>query len=199
MEYKLVGSDNSIQKQIEVLETILRMNTKLMNIFEVLDNDEINNYYVGAGAINQTVFNYYHGFKIDYGIKDYDIVYYDEDLSYEKEDIVIKRLDKSFKELDVTVDIKNQARVHLWYYEKYGIRKTPYTSVEDAIASWGATITCVGVRLENGKLVVCAPYGLNDIFKMVIRPVKREFSKELYDERAERWMKKWPMLVKQEW
>lgn len=199
MGNKLVGKNIPLQEQVKVLENILNLNTKLMAILDILEEVGIYNYYVGAGAINQTVFNYYHGFKIDYGIKDYDIVYYDEDVSYEKEDIIIKRLEAKFKDLDVCVDIKNQARVYIWYYEKYGIKKTPYTSVEDAIASWGATITCVGVRLEKGKLVVCAPYGLNDIFDMVIRPVKREFTREAYDERASRWMKKWPMLKKQEW
>ncbi|MBQ8681594.1 MAG: nucleotidyltransferase family protein [Bacilli bacterium] len=196
---KLNGGNLPIKEQLDILENILRLNTKLISILEILEQDGIKNYYVGAGAINQTIFNYYHGFEIDYGIKDYDIVYYDEDVSYEKEDIIIKRLGKELDKLDICYDIKNQARVHIWYYEKYGIKRIPYTSVEDAIASWGATITCVGVRLENSKLVVCAPYGLNDIFNMVIRPVKREFSKELYDERAERWMKKWSKLKKQEW
>lgn len=193
------GYNVSINEQLVILEKILRKNTELMSILEVLEKDGISDYYVGAGAINQTVFNYYHGYDINYGIKDYDIVYYDEDISYEKEDIVIKRLDNKFNDLDVCVDIKNQARVHIWYYEKYGIKKVPYTSVEDAIARWGATITCIGVRLENGKLVVFAPYGLNDIFGMIIRPVKKDFTKENYDERADKWMKKWPMLKKIEW
>ena len=193
------GLNANINEQLVILEEILRKNTKLMKMLEILENDGIKNYYVGAGAINQTVFNYLHGFNIDYGIKDYDIVYYDEDTSYESEDIIIKRLEDKFKDLDVCVDIKNQARVYIWYYEKYGIKKEQYKSVEDAIASWGATITCIGVRLENGKLKVCAPYGLNDIFGMVIRPVKREFTKKAYDERADRWRSKWPMLKKLEW
>ena len=194
MNTNLNGANLSIDKQIIILESILKKNTKLMEILKILDDDGIKNYYVGAGCINQTVFNYYHGYELDYGIKDYDIVYYDDDLSYDTEDIVIKRLENKFKDLDILVDIKNQARVHLWYYEKYGIKRTPYVSVEDAIASWGATITCIGVRLEKEKLVVYAPYGLNDIFGMVIRPVKREFTKGSYDERAECWMKKWPKL-----
>lgn len=193
------GYNVSINEQLVILEKILRKNTELMSILEVLEKDGISNYYVGAGAINQTVFNYYHGYDINYGIKDYDIVYYDEDISYEKENVVIKRLNARFNDLDVCVDIKNQARVHIWYYEKYGIKKVPYTSVEDAIVRWGATITCIGVRLENGKLVVFAPYGLNDIFGMIIRPVKKDFTKENYDERADKWMKKWPMLKKIEW
>lgn len=199
MSDKLNGSNCSIEKQLIILKKILKKNTKLMELLKVLESDGLENYYVTAGCINQTIFNYYHGYEIDYGIKDYDIVYYDEDISYEKEDIIIKRLSKKIKDLDITTDIKNEARVHLWYYEKYGIKRNPYTSVEDAISRFGATITCIGVRLENNKLVVYAPYGLNDIFKMIIRPVKIEFTKESYDERAERWMKKWPQLTKIEW
>lgn len=108
------GVNCSIEEQLVILEDILRKNTKLMRILEILEKDALQNYYVGAGAINQTVFNYNHGFDIDYGIKDYDIVYYDEDVSYEKEDVVIKRLTNSFKDLGVSVDIKNQARVYIW-------------------------------------------------------------------------------------
>lgn len=199
MENSLVGFNVSIQEQVDILEKILMKNSNLMKILEILENDGIKNYYVGAGCINQTVFNYLSGNKIDYGIKDYDIVYYDEDTDYDKEDIIIKRLENKFKDLKVSVDIKNQARVHIWYYEKYGIKRCPYLNVEDAIASWGATVTCVGVRLEGGKLRVFAPYGLNDIFGMIIRPVKREFRKEFYDERAKKWMEKWPRLKKIEW
>lgn len=199
MENLLNGVNCSIEEQLVILEKILKYNTKLMKILDILEKDGIKNYYVGAGCINQTVFNYLHGFDIDYGIKDYDIVYFEKDTSYESEDIVIKRLENKFRDLDVVVDIKNQARVYIWYYEKYGIKRLPYTSVEDAISSWGATVTCIGVRLENGKLVVYAPYGLSDIFGMIIRPVKRDFTKEAFDERALRWMSKWPNLKKIDW
>lgn len=196
---KLVGEDLPLHKQIIILSNILKQNTKLMNILEILEEDGIKDYYVGAGAINQTIFNYYHDYEIDYGIKDYDIVYFDKDLSYEKEDQIIKRLQEKFKKLNVSTDIKNEARVHIWYQEKYGMIIQPYTSVEDAIASWGATITCIGIRLEKEQLIVYAPYGLNDIFKGIIRPVKKQFEKSAYDERASRWLKKWPNLNKIDW
>ena len=196
---KLKGSNLPINEQIDILIKILKKNKILISILKILEKDGLKNYYLGAGAINQTIFNYYHDYEIDYGIKDYDIVYYDEDKSYEKEDIIIKRLGKKLDKLNILYDIKNQARVHIWYYEKYKVKRTPYTSVEDAIASWGATITCIGIRLEKNQFIIYAPYGLNDIFNMVIRPVKREFSKNLYDERALKWMEKWPKLTKKEW
>lgn len=193
------GFNKNVQEQLKIFERIIKKNKKLMAVLKVLEeysktNPRFKDYYVGAGSVNQTVFNYLSGNEIDYGIKDFDIVYYDEDLSYEAEDIIIKDLDKMFKDKSIEFDVKNEARVHIWYNEKYGDKREPYTSTEDAISKWGATVTCIGVRLENNKLITFCPYGLNDLFSMTIRPVKVYFTKEAYDSRCERWLKKWPNL-----
>lgn len=200
----LDGVNKSIDIQLEVLEKILMKNDKLMNTLKKLEeyakeNPVFKNHYLGAGGVNQTVFNYYHGYDLNYGIKDFDIVYYDSDESYETEDIVIKDLSERLKDVDVSFDVKNQSRVHIWYNEKYGTNRKQYTSVEDAIASWGATVTCIGVRLEDGELKVYCPYGLNDIFSMTIRPVKKDFEKENYIKRASRWKDRWEKLNIVEW
>ena len=200
----LDGKCKNILEQLEVLEVILRKNMKLMEILKVLEvyseeNPSFSNYFVGAGCINQTVFNYYHGKKIDYGIKDYDIVYFDCDTSYESEDVVIKDLEEKLKSLNVVCDIKNQARVHIWYNQKYGTNRDAYTSVEDAISSWGSTVTCIACRLENGKFKFYCPYGLDDLFNLTIRPVKRYYEKDQYYERARRWKNKWEKLNIVEW
>jgi uncharacterized protein len=57
------------------------------------------------------------GRPLDYGIKDYDLGYFDDsDLSYEAEDAVIRRVKAAFDEpLRSTVEVRNQARVHLWF------------------------------------------------------------------------------------
>lgn len=200
----LDGKNKSLEEQEIILEKILRMNAKLMSILEVLEdyakeNPKFSNWYVGAGGVNQTVFNYYHGFDIDYGIKDYDIVYYDLDTSYESEDVIIKNLEERLESLNVVCDIKNEARVHIWYNPKYGTNREPYTSCEDAISSWGSTVTCIACRLENNKFKFFCPYGLDDLFNLTIRPVKRYFDKEQYEERAARWKRKWDKLEIVEW
>ena len=200
----LDGLNKSIDIQLEVFEKIISKNEKLMKILDVLEkyaleNPNFKNWYVGAGGVNQTVFNYYHGYESDYGIKDYDIVYFDEDTSYEAEDVIIKDLEKRLKDLDIVSDIKNQARVHIWYNPKYGTNREPYTSCEDAVSSWGSTVTCIGIRKENGQLVVYCPYGLNDLFSLTIRQVKRYFDKESYVERCKRWKAKWDKLNIVEW
>ena len=191
--------DKTLTIQLNLFKEIIKKNTKLMVILETLDNLGISDYYVGAGAINQTIFNYLHGYEIDYGIGDYDIVYYDEDTSYEAEDKIIKRVSKALKKIDVKLDIKNQARVHLWYSQKFGHDIDICTSVEDSINKWGTTVTCIGVRMQSGKLLVYAPYGLNDLFKMIIRPVKDNYIERDYNRKATKWKEKWPLLTVIPW
>ena len=177
----------NLNEQLKDLEEILFKNETLKEVLKRLEKSNLKNYYVGAGCINQTVFNYLHGFRIDANINDYDIVYYDEDTSYEKEDIVIKYVEDLLNDLNIKLDIKNEARVHLWYNKKYNDNRKPYVSLEDAIARWVKTITCIGVRLEDGNLIVDAPYGLNDLFNMIIRPVKIDFTEVDYIKKVNKW------------
>lgn len=200
----MIGFNCNIQEQLVLFEEIIRKNNRLMEVLNVLENysksnPNFRNYYVGAGSVNQTVFNYLSNNELDYGIKDFDIVYYDCDLSYEAEDKIIKDLELLFKDKQILFDIKNEARVHIWYNEKYEDKREPYTSCEDAISKWGATVTCIGIRLEDNKLITFCPYGLNDLFSMTIRPVKTYFTKKQYEERANRWLKKWPNLKVISW
>lgn len=200
----LEGVNKSIDFQISILKEILFKNEKIVQTLKVLEeyakeNPKFKNYYLGAGGVNQTVFNYYHGYDLNHGIKDFDIVYFDDDESYESEDIIIKELSERLSHVDTSFDIKNQARVYIWYNEKYGTNRERYSSVEDAISSWGSTVTCVGVRLEDNELKVFCPYGLNDVFSMTIRPVKKDFEKVNFDERAKRWKRTWNKLNIIEW
>ena len=185
----------NLNEQLKDLEEILFKNETLKEVLKRLEKSNLKNYYVGAGCINQTVFNYLHGLRIDANINDYDIVYYDEDTSYEKEDIVIKYVEELLSDLNIKLDVKNEARVHIWYNEKYNENRMPYTSVEDAVSRWETTITCIGVRLENNNLIVDAPYGLNDLFNMVIRPVKTDFTEADYIRKINKWKKNWPKLT----
>ena len=187
--------DKPIEYQLKVLKKIIKKNKILMEILTVLEKLDIDDCFVAAGAINQTVFNYLHGYEIDKNINDYDIVYFDPDSSYEKEDIVIKKIENALLHLNVKIDIKNQARVHLWYGKKFGHDIDANKSVYDAINKWGTTVTCIGVRLKNNKLIVYAPFGLNDLFKMIIRPNKENYIKRDYDEKAKRWKNNWPKLT----
>lgn len=192
---KLKGKDKSLDIQVNILEKIIMESEVLNKILKVLDENFDYDYYVAAGSINQTIFNYYHGYPLDNGIDDIDIVYFDKDTSYEKEDKIIKEVSELLKDINIRLDIKNQARVHLWYGKKFGHEIDANKSVEEAISKWGTTVTCIGVRISNGKFKVYAPYGLNDLFKMTIRPVKDNFIKEDYYKKCAKWKEKWKLLT----
>lgn len=189
------GKNKDLNYQMNLFKEIILKNNVLKTILERLEGYGLDNYYVAAGAINQTVFNYYHNNSMNYLIDDYDIVYYDEDLSYEKEDKIIKEINLLCKDLNVSLDIKNQARVHLWFENKFGYSIKPSESVEDAISKWGSTVTCIGVRLKNNELTIFAPYGLNDLFSLIIRPNKENFIKKGYEEKTRKWKQNWPKLT----
>jgi uncharacterized protein len=82
---------------------------------------------VFSGAVYQPVLNHLAGRPLDYGIEDYDLAYFDaSDLSYEAEDAVIRRVKAVFDEpLRSVVELRNQARVHLWFEAKFGELYTP--------------------------------------------------------------------------
>ena len=63
-------------------------------------------------------------------IKDIDIAYYDPDLSYEAEDKHIRRVRALLKDIPIELDVKNQARVHLWFADKFGYDMPPYPSIQ---------------------------------------------------------------------
>lgn len=189
------GKNKDLDYQMNLFKEIILKNNVLKTILERLEGYGLDNYYVAAGAINQTVFNYYHNNSMNYLIDDYDIVYYDEDLSYEKEDKIIKEINLLCKDLNVSLDIKNQARVHLWFKNKFGYSIEPNKSVEDAISKWGSTVTCIGVRLKNNELTIFAPYGLNDLFSLIIRPNKENFIKKGYEGKTRKWKQNWPKLT----
>ncbi len=126
-------------------------------------------------------------------------MYFDPaDLSAETEKQIEEALVERLGGLEVLVDVKNEARVHFWYEERYGRHLDPYSSTEDAIATWPTTASSVGVR-DDGAFVVCAPYGLSDLFGMVARPNKTVVSRDVYEEKTTRWADRWPRLTVIPW
>ncbi len=111
------------------------------------------------------------GKRPDADILDYDLFYFDDrDLSYEAEDAVIHRAAGLFADLGVEVQVRNQARVHLWYAQKFGIPCPPLRSSRDAIDHFLVEPSCLGLRQQAGTIEVYAPFGFTDLFSMTVRP-----------------------------
>lgn len=195
----MIGYNCDLETQRQLLFSILQKNSLLFEIIRGAPEIGLDDYYIGAGCICQTVWNYQNGFDLMYGISDVDFVYFDVDTGYEKEDIVIRQIEQRFSHLPVVIDVKNQARVHLWYQKHYGYELLPYESLEHAINSWPTTSTSIGIKLINDKLVVYAPFGLNDMFGQIVRANKTQITKDFYLQKCAKWSKKWFTLQIMEW
>src|SRR5438270_8582307 len=95
--------------------------------------------------------------------------------SWDAEDVVIRRGAELFADLPVPVEIRNEARVHLWYAERFAApAPAPFRSAAEAIDAFAAVCCCYGVTVDSaGTPIVYAPHGYDDLFAMVVRPNHR--------------------------
>lgn len=189
------GINKDLISQMHILCSVLQQNPVIQQVFDRAHRLQFPNWYLGAGCIAQTVWNYLSEQELTTHINDLDLVYFDaNDRSYESEHRHIEHITDLFKDFPLPLDIKNQARVHLWYEEHFGYSIPPYHSLEDAINSWPTTATCIGVKYIRREFRVYAPYGLNDLFGMIVRPNKVQITEEIYMKKVKRWKQCWPKL-----
>ena len=183
------------------LRSVLSRNDVLLEVLDRTATLELPGWYVAGGCLFQTVWNVVTNRPPASGIKDYDIFYFDGgDLSWEAEDAVIRAGKDIFGDLPAEVEIRNEARVHLWYERKFGVACAPHRSTESAIDCFVATTCCLGVRLEpEGRWRVYAPHGLSDVFDLVVRPNPVLAPREVYEAKSARWRQHWPELTVLEW
>ncbi|MDN4988299.1 nucleotidyltransferase family protein [Bradyrhizobium sp. WYCCWR 13022] len=149
-----------------------------------------------SGCLVQSVWNVLTGRAIDHGIADYDVFYFDPDTSWDAEDAVIRRLQARLDHLGARIEIRNQARVHLWYPAKHGLPYPPLWCSADGIDRFLTQNTQVGVRRVDGGFDVYAPRGFDDVAGLVARPNPgANFSAANYAVKAERWKALWPELT----
>lgn len=147
-----------------------------------------------SGALFQTVWNVTTNRPPDFGIRDYDLFYFDPDPSWEAEDAAIQRVQKLFADLGVAVELRNQARVHLWYEEKFGKPYPPLRRTTDGIDRF--LMPCAQVGISADGTTIYAPRGLDDISAMIVRPNRTtNFHPDRYTEKALRWQESWPELT----
>ncbi|WP_292079178.1 MULTISPECIES: nucleotidyltransferase family protein [Brevundimonas] len=176
------------------LTAIVRADAGLMHVLTTVRALDLPDWRLVSGAVYQAVWNARTGRPAGYGVKDYDLAYFDgSDLSYEAEDVVIKRVAAAFDEpFRSQVEVRNQARVHLWFQNRFGEPYAPLPSTDEALGRFVAPTFAVGVRLEaDDSLSVAAPFGLEDVFALTIRPnpnrpVARGWAKAVDSARA-RW------------
>lgn len=196
---KFAGADAATQRA--ALVQIMRSQPELMDVLEGLRALALPDPLLTSGAIYNTVWNHLTGRPALTGVNDIDIFYFDgSDLSWGAEDKVIRALEVRFAHLPVPVQVRNQARVHLWFEQKFGNPFTPLTSSSEMLGRYASKTHAVGARLlADGEIEVFAPFGLDDMFsfRMVPNPVLN--NRIAHNKKGERALTFWPELTLVPW
>jgi uncharacterized protein len=150
---------------------------------------------IGAGAVRNLVWDHLHHHAQPSSLSDVDVAYFDNhDLNPETE----RTLQSALEEIAPAVpwEVTNQAAVHLWYEGYFGHKVAPLHSLEDAIATWPEYATSAGVSLgERDEVQVIAPWGLEDLFGIIVRRNPTRVSLETYRQRVEQkqYSQRWPL------
>jgi hypothetical protein len=171
----------------ELIE-ILSRDSWMIEKMEIVRSLGLNDCWIGAGFVRNKIWDVKHG-KNPGLLNDIDVIYFNRIRDSEKEDLIIEQ---RLKEIDSGVNwsVKNQARMHLKN------NHLPYENCSDALTWWPETATSVAVRLsDNRQIEYMAPYGLEDLFHLVLRPTPKA-DLEVYKTRAEQkqWKKRWAQL-----
>jgi uncharacterized protein len=171
------------------------------NVLERVRDFDLPDWWLVSGILYNSVWNHLTGKLSGYGVKDADLFYFDDfDHSYEAEDAVISRGETAFEGLAIPVEIRNQARVHLWFEQRFGAPYPKLNSGKDGVSYFASKTHAIAVRLEaDGSLLLHAPFGLNDIFSFRIAPNPALDNRATHHAKAERQMKLWPELEFMPW
>lgn len=150
--------------------------------------------HLTAGCLFQAIWNDRSGQVPGWGVKDYDVFYFDDtDLSWEAEDRVIRRVQALVSDLGITVEVKNQARIHCWYAQRFGEHYPQLRSTRDGIDRYLIACTSVALDVRTGELY--APNGLADLTTGHLRINSRHAIPKLFDAKARDYKQRWPWLT----
>jgi len=175
----------SIQYEEKLIQ-IVRQQDWIMEALKSVRDLKLPDWYLAAGAIRNSVWNYFHNFPSTSHQQDMDVVYFDSsNINKEREKLFESILNEKLPNLKW--EVKNQAR-----------KNNSANSSCESIAYWSETPTCVGVRLENNdSFTICAPHGLDDLMNLVVKPIPQPYQDlSLYQERIaeKKWDKFWTKL-----
>lgn len=178
------------------LRQLIAENERIMTILRTVRDCDPPDWLVGAGMIRNLVWDHLHGYNQPNLPRDIDVAFFDaNDLTSEQDAAMTARLTAVLP--GVEWEATNQAAVHVWYAEEFGKDVPPLHSTAEAIATWPETATCTAVRLlPDDSLHIVAPFGLDDLFQMILRRNPARVTIEQFHHRlqSKNIMQKWPQV-----
>ncbi len=171
-------------------------NRKVAVILERFDRLALPQVWLTGGCLFQTIWNLQTGWPADRAIKDYDLFYFDRDRSAAAEQAHRQAAASMFADLNVSLDIRNQARVPLWYEAKFGQPCPDFHDTRDGIRNFLFTCSCIALRRNGaGATELFAPHGFDDLYQGRLRPNPlADHRDDLFTAKAKSYRARWPHL-----
>jgi uncharacterized protein len=164
----------------------------MMDLLRAVRRIHLQKWCIAAGVIRNKVWDHLHGYSERTLPADIDVLFFDRSRTDATDEAEVEsRLSAIVP--GVRWEAVNQATVHLY------TKDSPYESIEQAMSRWADPVTAVGVHLtDEEQLVILAPFGLRDLFGLVVRPnLVAPGAAAVYRERmtTKRWTERWPKLT----
>ncbi len=179
------------------LRSILSADPERWRVLGLVASLRLPDCWVGAGTIRDAVWDHGHGRPPAPPSGEVDVVRFDAARVAPSAD---RALEDALRALDpgVAWSVRNQARMHVRNGDP------PYASTTEAMRRWPETATAVAARRTgigeagDGGFAVAAPFGLDDLFGLVLRPTfgATDERRAVHEARVrdKAWLRKWPLL-----
>ncbi len=178
-----------------VVETVVRDDTR-RSALDCVFQLNLRDGWIGAGFVRSAVWDRLSGRPNRTPLPDIDVIYFDPDDTSKD---VERSLERALSDMlpGFPWSVKNQARMHVRNDDP------PYVSTDDAMRHWAETATCVAIRTTGmGSYELLAPFGLEDLMAMCIRPTPHFVRKpDVFRARTGRkdWRAIWPEVTVREY
>lgn len=172
---------------------LIKNDSYMTNVLEAAEKLNLDDYWVCAGFIRNKIWDTLHNYSVRTPYNDVDIVYFNQtDLSTETETILEKKLGEMKPE--IPWEVVNQARMYEHHPDVFA------RCAADGIAHFPETPTSIGIKLEQGKLIMTAPHGVTDLLNGIVNPTplfKSNGYRDVYRDRVltKNWNVIWPNLI----
>ncbi|MGM0750795.1 MAG: nucleotidyltransferase family protein [Bacillota bacterium] len=182
-----------IKSEQDILD-LVKNDSWMIGILETVQTLHLPDWWICAGFVRTKVWDTLHGYSKKTALPDIDVVYFDASNTEEQFE---KYLESKLKEKAPAEpwSVKNQARMHI----KNG--EAPYSSTIDAVSRFPETATSIALTMnENNDLILAAPWGIQDLLSLQIKPTPPFTGKEalasIYKKRVleKDWNTKWPKV-----
>ncbi|WP_240478624.1 nucleotidyltransferase family protein [Pseudomonas cremoricolorata] len=175
------------------MQSIIRNDPLRWRLLGVVNALQLPDCWIGAGFVRNAVWDHLHGRTSSPIVTDVDVIWFDADACSAETDRALERTLQAI-EPGVKWSVKNQARMHL------NNGDAAYLNVNDAMGHWPETATAVAVRRsEEDHCEVAAPFALDDLFELKIRPAgdfaaaKATIFQQRLNDKG--WLITWPLLT----